>query len=357
MRKQFLFLAVVASGIMVFTTAAVQAVDITVGTEVFGDTFEGNPDPSTLDASKWSSFVSDANAAVIMNENYPGTHVEIYSAQGGTGGAARTAHISTVSPLNFSASAEDWWAQVGFKFPVQGGIWAAPNANESSARQYVILQGQHAIDGTQANAQGFDLRAVRIGPSLWGLAWLGFDENTLRLAEVLDDNAGAGYAFDDVQNYVVSVHRKPDGNVDIYLDKSAGDGSASDLIATKPLIGGLNPVGMTSGDWSTTSAGYLLLDWVNVGVGPEVSDDGDYNQDGLVDAADYVAWRKSGAPEADYETWVQTFGQPSAGESSAPLGGSVPEPASFLLFGAGMLLSVAIAQARTGRDSNQHALS
>ena len=37
---------------------------------------------------------------------------------------------------------------------------------------------------------------------------------------------------------------------------------------------------------------------------------GDFNQDGSVDAADYVVWRKSGYSQADYNTWRANFGLP-----------------------------------------------
>jgi hypothetical protein len=59
--------------------------------------------------------------------------------------------------------------------------------------------------------------------------------------------------------------------------------------------------------------------------------DGDYNEDGTVDAADYVVWRKNpgdfGGP-GGYDTWRENFGETSAGS-----GGAVPEPATI-----GMLL-------------------
>jgi hypothetical protein len=78
---------------------------------------------------------------------------------------------------------------------------------------------------------------------------------------------------------------------------------------------------------------------------------GDYNGDGLVDAADYTVWRDtlgsttdlaadgdgSGAIDAaDYSLWRQNFG---AGASSASLAGAgaVPEPAS-LVFAIGLLI-------------------
>jgi hypothetical protein len=60
---------------------------------------------------------------------------------------------------------------------------------------------------------------------------------------------------------------------------------------------------------------------------------GDYNNDGKVDAADYVVWRKDpaghGGDPAGYDTWRANFGATSAGTGSALESGTVPELASF----------------------------
>ena len=84
--------------------------------------------------------------------------------------------------------------------------------------------------------------------------------------------------------------------------------------------------------------------------------DGDYNSDGVVDAADYTVWRDAlaaGATSlpneaaspgvvdaADYTLWVSQFGQTAAGAASAS---AVPEPS------AGLLLLLGLAAARTPR--------
>jgi hypothetical protein len=59
---------------------------------------------------------------------------------------------------------------------------------------------------------------------------------------------------------------------------------------------------------------------------------GDFNHDDIVDAADYVAWKKGGGTftPADYNTWRENFGE------SAPGGGAgsfvaVPEPVAWLM--------------------------
>jgi endoglucanase len=76
--------------------------------------------------------------------------------------------------------------------------------------------------------------------------------------------------------------------------------------------------------------------------------DGDFNFDGLVDAADYTVWRDSlgltGAANAadanfdgvvdeeDYDTWVENFGSSLPGAASGGLaGGAVPEPSALVL--------------------------
>jgi hypothetical protein len=56
---------------------------------------------------------------------------------------------------------------------------------------------------------------------------------------------------------------------------------------------------------------------------------GDYNGNGVVDAADYTVWRDGGSPDdtiAGYNLWKANFGNSGGGA-----GGSVPEPASLIL--------------------------
>jgi hypothetical protein len=58
------------------------------------------------------------------------------------------------------------------------------------------------------------------------------------------------------------------------------------------------------------------------------SEDADYNEDGTIDAADYVAWRKLNINgDLGYAAWKETFGEPSPGGGGS---GTIPEPASFL---------------------------
>jgi hypothetical protein len=76
---------------------------------------------------------------------------------------------------------------------------------------------------------------------------------------------------------------------------------------------------------------------------------GDFNEDGAVDAADYVVWRKGLGDgtytQDDYNTWRANFGAPADGAAAgvrSPLPFAVPEPATsvmMLLTAAGCLLT------------------
>jgi hypothetical protein len=101
-----------------------------------------------------------------------------------------------------------------------------------------------------------------------------------------------------------------------------------------------------------------------VSVAPAICDDfgcGDYNQNGTVDAADYVVWRKTlgqSGPDlaadgnsnelveaADYYVWRKHFGRVAIGAAAqTPL----PEPSAFLLFAiAGLLRRCIVGRHRT----------
>ena len=85
---------------------------------------------------------------------------------------------------------------------------------------------------------------------------------------------------------------------------------------------------------STGNLGYLNDMQIEASAAPIL--DGDHNDDGVVDAADYVAWRKNpnayGGDPAGYAAWRTNFGEPVAGSGGGMRGSSgVPEPASLVI--------------------------
>jgi hypothetical protein len=78
----------------------------------------------------------------------------------------------------------------------------------------------------------------------------------------------------------------------------------------------------------TGFGGYLNAMQIEAVAAP--GQDGDYNEDGRVDGADYVVWRKDpasyGGDPAGYNLWRANFGEGIAGA-----GGAIPEPSAMLL--------------------------
>jgi poly(3-hydroxybutyrate) depolymerase len=58
---------------------------------------------------------------------------------------------------------------------------------------------------------------------------------------------------------------------------------------------------------------------------------GDFNNNGAVDAADYVVWRKNLGTQSSYDTWRAHFGQPAGSGSGIIANAVVPEPATLML--------------------------
>jgi hypothetical protein len=75
---------------------------------------------------------------------------------------------------------------------------------------------------------------------------------------------------------------------------------------------------------------------------------GDYNRDGVVDAADYVVWRKGFGTtytQDDYDVWRAHFGETGGGgvalPSAEPLP-AVPEPTSIMVMLCGFVPSALV---------------
>jgi hypothetical protein len=103
---------------------------------------------------------------------------------------------------------------------------------------------------------------------------------------------------------------------------------------------------VADGGHTGSMAGYNFNDYSGTQyftiIVPEPStDDGDHNDDGIVDAADYVAWRKfDSGNQAGYDAWFEQFGEPGAGSFGGSGGGGVPEPGSLALLSLAGLLAL-----------------
>ena len=113
-------------------------------------------------------------------------------------------------------------------------------------------------------------------------------------------------------------------------------GSAASVVDLHSLLAGLGPAFVYSQAYDIDANGVIVgnaSDSNNVSYAVKWSPvvPGDYNGNGIVDAADYIMWCKTDGTPAGYNTWRTHFGQPAGSGSGASLNSEVPEPAALVL--------------------------
>jgi hypothetical protein len=114
-----------------------------------------------------------------------------------------------------------------------------------------------------------------------------------------------------------------------------GTGSESSIVTTFGFTNGgdaLQNFGLSQlqiqADAANTNSG-LAIEIVRFSIVKIQTLPGDYNSDGVVDAADYTVWRDGNSPDdsqAGYDLWAANYGS-----TNAPPAASVPEPAGALI--------------------------
>jgi probable HAF family extracellular repeat protein len=111
--------------------------------------------------------------------------------------------------------------------------------------------------------------------------------------------------------------------LDVLLNEA---GLRNDLAGwTLGVTRGISADGRTLTGYGTNHAGNTEA-WIAY-LGPAVALPGDFNDDGTVDAADYVVWRKNNGTQSGHDTWRANFGRTAASESRAVDLPNDPRPA------------------------------
>jgi hypothetical protein len=155
------------------------------------------------------------------------------------------------------------------------------------------------------------------------------------------------YIFDPASNYSLVNEINLNGSLSDSLREIALDEEGNLFIGVRgseiefiPNVDE-NPAAIaddSSIDWydGATFSGFNGLD---IGFGEEPDGlTGDYNNDGKVDAADYVVWRKNNINgEQGYNDWRANFGRMAGSGSALGAAGAVPEPAAAALMVIGLV--------------------
>jgi uncharacterized membrane protein len=182
-------------------------------------------------------------------------------------------------------------AQRAFRWTAQEGIRPIPGSSELRPLWYVLND------------------VTPDGSILVGSTWAGDDGGTSR-ASIWDEQHGTR----DLRELLISEHGFTDADLPT-LPIATGISADAKTIIGSPLL-------ENQGGWII----YLDKPLVTFGL------DGDYNNNGTVDAADYVVWRNelgTTYTQADYATWRANFGATPAGATAVASIDQAPEPTSL----------------------------
>jgi beta-glucanase (GH16 family) len=177
-------------------------------------------------------------------------------------------------------------------------------------------------------------------------------------------------------NNVNQIRYYVDNNLHFTVDQSSAM-SATNFTTAKNIILNLAVGGDFGGDPNGTTVfpQTMLIDYVRIWHRPSGMP-GDYNGDHQVDAADYLAWRKTAGQSAiglpadgsgngsigqeDYEVWRRNFGSPTQLAAATTAALSIPEPSMAVSAVIGLMLvysqrfRVPIYQNRQQADGSQN---
>jgi autotransporter-associated beta strand protein len=211
-----------------------------------------------------------------------------------------------------------------------GGLIAGANPHDANLGQ-LVLSGSNSYSGG-STARAGNLVAAASSVNAFGTGNLTVESANLifggSVAKVTI-SAGATNAINNLATLSLAGGNVANVADDGYIDLASG---------VNETVGGLILGGVTQtlpGTYGSVASGaqhpfdefFSGLGVVNLE--PAAGQPGDHNGDGKVDAADYVAWRKTdGGNQAGYNAFYENFGEGTPGGGGS---GVVPEPSSLVL--------------------------
>ena len=253
--------------------------------------------------------------------------------------------------------------------PIVGGRFAGIalyGYGDSSSTERILLGQGSQPNGTPGNAPWIGMNRVNDnGSSLVGTAPGGpadflpagrSDVESLVVAKIEFDAGGPPTAETPPDAFFGSYTTNAELitlwiNPDLSLPEGANTPIGGGAFETKRDFGTFNRI-RVGGGGTNASGNYAkhVVDEIRISdispfaVTPIIP--GDFNENGTVDAADYVVWRKGEIPPShageDYDDFRAHFGESLSG-AGVSIGGNVPEPTSVVLLG------LALGCATTGR--------
>jgi hypothetical protein len=284
------------------------------------------------------TMTSDTAASAINVQQ--GSHeiqVDLALANNTTADIATGAHLEINNSLDFMAAGRTLTVTGGGRLDINNNI-------DTTAAGLVLVDagnvgGNGRVNGRLTNNGG----SVSPGTSVGTLTVEGnFQQNAAGTLNIELGGTAVGQ-YDQLRVIGGLNGAVLDGTLDVSLVNGfvPAVGNTFDVITTAGGINNAGIISLHSSDASSFSLAVVsgtILRLTATSVTPPMLT-GDFNNNGVVDAADYVLWRDGGTLQndptpgndaGDYNVWRSNFGKTNPG-SAASLATRVPEPATCML--------------------------
>lgn len=180
----------------------------------------------------------------------------------------------------------------------------------------VTLNGGHLAPGASIGSLGLGSLTLNAGSALDIELGAPGNSDLLTISGTLTLNGGSVNLFDvgglDAGSYTLASYLSEVGDVSV--------------------LG--TPIGPSDFNYKLIASSNALTLLVTI--------PGDFDLDGTVDGNDYVFWRKNDGSQAGYDLWQANYGRAAgsgSGSGSKVASANIPEPATALLIGFGVVLS------------------
>jgi Spherulation-specific family 4 len=153
------------------------------------------------------------------------------------------------------------------------------------------------------------------------------------------ENVGAAYPGYSPSNWNFSYNRST------FVHLVHTEASLADMLSHLDLAVQRNAGGIYVTDDVLPNPWNRLPTYWSALVDAVAATNADYNSNGVVDAADYVVWRKTDGTQTGYNTWRENFGATMGGGADSNANSAVPEPTPLVIALVGTL-AMSIATAR-----------
>jgi glucose/arabinose dehydrogenase len=286
-------------------------------------------------------------AAGIWTDSHNNAFGDLFNANTTNAGQLTIAHERVGWEGNGADTAPFLFREVNAENLLEVRLKITAQTRTSWSSAGLLVRAAGALDDDAANDNFISAHSFRIGTA-------GNPTNLLQISNVIGGAEGeTNVGLSEADLMFLRMVNHGNGNFEIFTSTNGTAWTSRGEVVSEALASGMLEVGLWAGNYGGGTTGSTQFDWAEIITGVPA---GDFNEDGIIDAADYTVWRDTlgqtvtkwaGADGdgdglvtlSDYSVWKQNYGLeiPDGAGSLA----SVPEPSCVWLVACGLVLATA----------------